>query len=73
MAYNAKAVGERIYMERVTRRMSKKELGDAIGVTDQTISNYEDGKFSPDLPKAVARADLFGMTLDDLFGRKVPA
>lgn len=73
MAYNAKAVGERIYIERVTRRMSKRELGDAIGVSDQTISNYEDGKFSPDLPKACAMADLFGMTLDDLFCRKIPA
>lgn len=73
MAYNAKAVGERIYIERVTRRMSKKELGDAIGVTDQTIGNYEEGRFSPDLPKAVAMADLFGMTLDELFGRKAPA
>lgn len=73
MSYNAKSVGERIYIERVTRRMSKKELGDAIGVTDQTISNYEDGRFSPDLPKAVAMADLFGMSLDDLFGRKIPA
>lgn len=70
MPYNAQLVGDRIHTERVLRRMSKKELGDVIGVSENTIGNYESGKTSPDLDKAWALADLFNLPLDAMFGRK---
>ena len=46
--------------------MSQQEVAAAIGVTRQTISNWELGQGSPALDKAAELARLYGVTLDDL-------
>lgn len=73
MSFNSKEVGDRIYLKRVSLRMTQQDLADAIGVSSQTIGNYEEGKTSPDLDKAWEIADFFGLSLDEMFGRKIPA
>lgn len=51
--------------------MSQQEVADAIGVTRQTISNWELGQGSPTLDKAAELARLYGVSLDDLANNEV--
>lgn len=51
--------------------MSQQEVAAAIGVTRQTISNWELGQGSPALDKAAELARLYGVTLDDLANDEV--
>jgi putative transcriptional regulator len=47
--------------------MSQAELGQRIGVTRQTIAAIEAGKYSPSLEAAFRIAEVFGVTLGDVF------
>lgn len=47
--------------------MTQAELGDAIGVTRQTIAAIEQGKYSPTLETAFRIAHVFGKPLDEVF------
>lgn len=46
--------------------MSQQEVARAIGVSRQTVSNWELAQGSPALDKAAELARLFGVTIDDL-------
>ena len=46
--------------------LSQEELADKIGVSRQTLSKYETGESLPDIEKCKLRADVFGVTIDDL-------
>jgi putative transcriptional regulator len=48
--------------------MSQAALGEAIGVTRQTIIAIEQGRYSPSLESAFRIARLFGVGLEDAFG-----
>lgn len=54
---------------RLKSGMTQAELGDALGVSDKTVSKWENGAFQPPLEKLVAVADIFGVTIDSLFDR----
>jgi putative transcriptional regulator len=47
--------------------MSQGDLGQAIGVTRQTIAAIEAGKYSPSLEAAFRIAAVFGKPLDEVF------
>ena len=51
--------------------MSQQEVADAIGVTRQTISNWELGQGSPTLDRAAELARLYDISLDDLANDEV--
>lgn len=48
--------------------MTQVELGERIGVTRQTVAAIEQGKYSPTLETAFRIADVFAVTLDEVFG-----
>ena len=48
--------------------MTQGELGEKIGVTRQTVAAIEQGKYSPTLETAFRIADVFGVTLEQVFG-----
>ena len=48
-------------------QMSQAALGDAIGVTRQTIIAIEQGRYSPSLEMAFQIARVFEVPLDDVF------
>ncbi len=52
--------------------MSQAALGDAVGVTRQTIIAIEQGKYSPSLESAFRIARVFGLGLEDVFGWEGP-
>ena len=47
--------------------MTQAQLGDAIGVTRQTIIAIEQGRYSPSLEMAFQIAGVFKMPLDEVF------
>ncbi|MBV8686741.1 MAG: helix-turn-helix transcriptional regulator [Alphaproteobacteria bacterium] len=51
-------------------QMSQAALGEAIGVTRQTVIAMEQGRYSPSLESAFRIARLFGVGLEDVFGWK---
>ena len=48
--------------------MSQAALGEAIGVTRQTVIAIEQGHYSPSLESAFRIARLFGVGIEDIFG-----
>lgn len=48
--------------------MSQAALGEAIGVTRQTVIAIEQGRYSPSLESAFRIARVFGVGLEDVFG-----
>lgn len=49
-------------------QMSQAALGEAIGVTRQTVIAIEQGRYSPSLESAFRIARLFGVGLEEVFG-----
>ena len=47
--------------------MTQATLGDAIGVTRQTVIAIEQNRYSPSLESALRIARLFGVGLEDVF------
>jgi putative transcriptional regulator len=54
-------------------QMSQAALGDAIGVTRQTVVAIEKGHYSPSLESAFRIARLFGVGVEDVFGWDEPS
>lgn len=49
--------------------LSMKELGNILGLSESTISLYENGKREPDIATLIKIADYFQISVDDLIGR----
>jgi putative transcriptional regulator len=47
--------------------LTQSELGEAIGVTRQTIIAIEQGRYSPSLESAFRIARVFGVGVEDVF------
>lgn len=54
---------------RQEEKLTQKGLAQKINVTPGTISNYEKGTYYPDVPKLLALADFFHVTVDYILGR----
>lgn len=50
--------------------VSQKELAAFMGVSIQTLFNWENGLFQPSIDNLIKLADYFGVSLDYLVGRK---
>lgn len=49
--------------------MTQKELAEKIGNVQRNVSNWENGVNEPDCETIVKLAEIFDITLDELFGR----
>ncbi len=52
---------------RKERKLSQEKLGTAVGVTRQTITSIETGKYVASLPLAYKIAHYFDRTIEDVF------
>ena len=52
---------------RSARGLSQGQLGDALGVSRQTINAIETERYTPSLPLAIDLARFFGTTVEDMF------
>ncbi len=64
------ALGRNIKRLRTERNMTQRQLAYQLRVTVQAVSKWEQGRSLPDLMLLVPIADLFAVTLDELFGRE---
>ena len=58
--------GERIAELRRRHGLSQQEVANLLGVTRQTVSNWECGQGAPTIDKAMALARTYHMSLDEL-------
>lgn len=49
--------------------MTQKELGNVVGLTQQTINKYENGNAEPNIRTLIALADYFETSVEYLIGR----
>lgn len=63
-------IGEKIISERKKHKLNQEDLAELIGVTRQTISNWELNETSPDLKQAQKLSDIFNISMDELIGKK---
>jgi len=66
----AEVVHNRIAMLRAERRVSRRELADALGVHYQTIGYLERGEFSPSLYLALRIAEYFEVPVETVFSTR---
>ncbi len=59
-------LGERILRLRGEKKMSQEELAEALGVSRQSVSKWENSASVPELDKLVQMGELFGVSLDEL-------
>lgn len=59
-------LNDNIIQLRKLHDMTQEDLADKVGVTRQSIAQWESGKTCPNLAQSKALADAFGVTLDDL-------
>lgn len=65
-----KALGARITQLRKEQGMSQQTVADALEVAQQTYAHYEVGRIRMPVSLLPELAQLFGVTTDDLLGRK---
>ena len=63
-------LGKNIYELRKERGVTQEELAAELGVTAAAVSKWEKGNTLPDVLMLCAIADWFGVTTDELLGRK---
>ena len=62
-------LGQTIRKLRQDRGMKQEELGVAVGVSKQSVSNWENENIMPSIDLLIRLADCFGVTTDHLLGR----
>ena len=59
-------LGKKIIEMRKNKNLSQEQLAEVLNVSRQTISNWENGKFYPDIDALVKISKYFNISLDDL-------
>ncbi|GAB6926213.1 hypothetical protein JCM10914A_01960 [Paenibacillus sp. JCM 10914] len=62
-------IRQNISLHRKRLGMTQEQLANRLGVTYQAVSKWENGQSCPDLMLMPGLADLFGITIDEIFGR----
>ena len=65
-------LGENIYRLRTQRNLSQGDLANALEVSRQSVSKWENNSAVPELEKLIRMAQLFGISLDELVGNSSP-
>lgn len=65
-------LGETIYKLRTERNLSQGDLAEALEVSRQSVSKWENNSAVPELDKLVKLSEVFGVTLDELVLEKKP-
>lgn len=61
--------GKNLKELRESKSLSQRKLGEALGVSNQSVSFWETGQREPDIDMLISIADYFGVSIDFLCGR----
>ena len=50
---------------RKQKRLTQRELADALHISQTSVSKYERGESEPDLAMIIEMSDFFGVTIDE--------
>lgn len=56
-----------VKIARVKKDLTQQELAEKVGITRQTVSLIEKGKYNPSLKLCLAICDIVNQSLDELF------
>lgn len=56
----------------ITRQTTQKKVAEDTGISQQTLSNYINGKTQPDIQTLIKLAEYFHTTIDSIVGHNVP-
>ncbi len=59
----------RLKVLRAERGWSQADLAERLAVSRQSVNAIETGRYDPSLPLAFAIADIFGLTIEEVFLR----
>lgn len=65
-------IGPKIKQARVNANLTQEQAAEALGVSRQTISNWENEKTYPDIISVVKMSDLYQISLDHLLKEEKP-
>ncbi len=65
---NKETIAERIYENRIRMKLSQKELGEKVGVSNRAVSKWENGRSIPTTETCRLLAEIFHISLDVLLG-----
>ncbi len=68
-----KEVGKRITEGRRAKGMTQMALADALGISYQTVSSWENGRTMPDISKLPEISEILGISVDEILGKEAPA
>ena len=69
----SETIAERIYENRLRMKLSQKELGERVGVSNRAVSKWEKGKACPGTDTLRRLSDIFHISLDVLLnGENIP-
>ena len=60
-------MNNRLRMLRAERNWSQQDLADRLEVSRQSVNAIETGKYDPSLPLAFRIAELFNLTIEEVF------
>ena len=63
-------IGNQIVSYRKSLKITQEQLAQQLGVTNQAVSKWESDQCCPDVQLLPKLADIFGITIDELFGRQ---
>ena len=68
-----KEVGKRITEARRAKDMTQMALADALGISYQAVSSWENGRTMPDISKLPEISEILDISVDELLGKEAPA
>lgn len=63
-------IGTKIKDARTAAQLTQEQVAEALGISRQTVSNWENGRTYPDIGSVVKLSDLYGVSLDHLLKGK---
>lgn len=59
-------IGQKLRQARLDCRLTQEAVAERVGVTRQTVSNWENNRSYPDIANLLALGELYSLTLDEL-------
>ena len=65
-------LGSRLRLSRVTSRLTQNDVANQLGITPQTLRNWESGKYEPPPSAVTTLAIIYGLSREDLLSDTTP-